>query len=931
MIKGQIMSSDDEKVDEIELKAAERKDATEEEKVRVDEAEKRYQVARELEEHPVFKSLKIATANTDVSIMLDAIVDRYFEFVGGSNDTLAEFNVDSALIQMALDQTIYLISMDENGVVLAENGTIDEEATRAQQEAKRVDHLSVSTTELTYEQKMEAFRKALDEGPSNKEQDIRENMNPNVRKLYDDLQRMNERDLAMFFETDAGKQQLKDALDNKETDKNISNNRKKSNLVDKEDVMVNALQARFYQLSTLKKGEITSEVKQEMLDCLKELQKYSKGAAKKLVDPETGKIKASKVLEDYTEYVNSYSEKENESVLKRYGATQINKVYKVKELDPKSKREVLEAALSLYMQKGETGKEKAIIVFGSLGLLKDVVQKDFETGKPIVAKTLDMEVFRNVYNSTRNGSNMSFENIVKFVQHKNSKMAAEHTEMLIEQIQNNKFTARTQESLDNENSRNSNDSNIDIKPELEEDKEQPEKPKKTVKDLFKLINTRLRANYRKTKFYRTDRNLDELFDDEVTAEERKEIIISAYKRLEIKEMQKRHDALEVARSEGRELKPGEGDIWSRKFLEDYMKSNARIFGDCIDVDENGNTKVNSNRINKYYYFTKERREELQEFYGIDVDSVIDSINEAAYHKRTPNLLVRGVIESAKDVLGVVGRRINYTKLGRLLENTVLTLTDGSTATEEIFQTKDPEYVKNESVISEIENAWEKGITLEESAKRLEQERRKPVVSKLEDIEQTEEEQKREEKAKKRRAKSFANSSKKQNKGILSILKPKKAPSIEKEEESHSIYTSKTNLEELAKISQQMGTIPAVINPNHYKVSLADEVNARPYSPYFSSTAIDRTVNELKVQQLKEGCISILSEKGLAIQEEMESWPVEALASYVAKNGGAEKLQELKDEVGYIPSAPKSIFPKLEKNLSSNDSDEKGMDDDDDVR
>lgn len=56
------------------------------------------------------------------------------------------------------------------------------------------------------------------------------------------------------------------------------------------------------------------------------------------------------------------------------------------------------------------------------------------------------------------------------------------------------------------------------------------------------------------------------------------------------------------------------------------------------------------------------------------------------------------------------------------------------------------------------------------------------------------------------------------------------------------------------------------------------------------------MKKLQIKQFQDGCISAIQARGLQT-ENMENWPVDALAKYLAENGGLEIVQGLREEFG----------------------------------
>ena len=125
------------------------------------ELNKRALLEQEILKHPLFLNMQKATRNAHMNIMVEAIVDRYFDLTSEhnilQNQEFYQVNMDT--IQMALHQTAYLISVEENGIVLEENGELDQKASLHQQEVAA--YSEALKMELRDEERKDIYEKLI--------------------------------------------------------------------------------------------------------------------------------------------------------------------------------------------------------------------------------------------------------------------------------------------------------------------------------------------------------------------------------------------------------------------------------------------------------------------------------------------------------------------------------------------------------------------------------------------------------------------------------------------------------------------------------------------------------------------------------------------------------------------------------------------------
>lgn len=909
------MSSDDEKVDEVELKAAEKSDTTEEEKNRVNEAQMRYEVAREIEETPVFKVLKKTTQDENIGLMLDVIVDRYFEN-GGTPIDPALFKVDAELVQMALRQTIYLISVEENGIVLDDTGNVDVDQTIQQQENMG----SVSIEYLEKEEKVAFFEKALDEGEKDNYK-TKDEASVTLDKFFDEWEQHTVKEMADYAKSENG---IKDkAISLGKSKEKSEQARDASHLETKEDVFVMDICGEIVDIVAVPSSQYGEDTKKKLIMALKKLEPYKEGAAKGLFNKD-GKVNLRKVIKKYQEYEREYQLKENLATLDEF------KSKKYFDLSPEEKKQYLEAAFALYHQDGGKYKREALRALAEVDVLE----------KGVTSLKIDIKKFTNEYNAVTNEKHELKPLEVKSIIFKHQReLAKENIEFLLGMIKDGTFKDQTieerkvqREKEQAEKAKNGESKTADKKLENILDGQtffsiDGIKAVQTgIKESFsEKISRRLHANYTKGKISLVDKKLDQIyskFSDEqiydnkydlksVVAEQvelikdRKweleqqrrqeagediEILDDTFSRnakakkmesektqalnnkgkddqfklskkeelkarqnartIVISEQKSLAIAMAYARSKERDKANGrDKDSAATIFLGEYMLEHTNSFGKYIDSDENG-MRINLGKINNFRKKSKingakEKREHLSDK---NLDAIIDSFQEVKLHKMTPGLILRGAYEATKDVMGVARRKVLSTFSFGMKKLGV-----GSA-----------QLMIGENRIQDLQDYINNGDS-----------------------------------------KGNGKSSDRQN-GLLDRIKRIRPLTTIVTSNSNASYEMKeSTLKRMSNISDKA----AIANgANHAPMS--DQYVLDTYKEAFkeyventsgnAGTGIvqrqDRMMADIKVKQFKDGCLSAIQAQGLPM-EDMENWPVDAVARYLVKIGKGDVVQDLREEFG----------------------------------
>ena len=681
---------------------------------------KRILVADELEQHPVFKTLKISATDNNISIMLDAIVDRYFEFSSDSNNNLQNqeyYVVSPTLIEMALAQTIYLINKTENGLVLDANGTQNVKLSNEQK-------MMASSTEMK-----EHYRKLLDDG----DKDTSE-----ILKAFDESKKASDvlvvlsnmatkEELRAYWESNEGKKVKEEVLSGEETKNDIGNSRVSSNLEKAEDVEIMQLCKEIYALSTAKK--INPTMRMSIIENLNQLEAYvgNRGAMLES-DKYPGRVDITKVLEHYVKYSKEYSTKENLKSIKGIGKLG-QKDRNWDNLTVEEKRDALEAMYTLYTEEGGKYREKAILAMSSIDGLTKIQKINWATREV----TIDEKGFLGMWNSVNDGKNVTSMRALALIFTENQRRTVDdHIDMLEQMIKDQTFKERTDEQAknhdgsekysENENSRNDSQSNVRDESRVAEEQGIIGEDEKSKEKLLSKINRRLRANYRKAKMYTVSDKVDNLFKGiSVDDEQKFNLMITAYAALlnptarMKKQLSELEDDPKIPKNVLKNMKEllqtqiidnvppvdkmaeineqinqaryfekigdqyistkvhnfvdgyqalQQADIKATKrFMEECMLKDSRLFGKIISPDENGIQKIDENKLYGFMGQLAGNKEKVAEMNslamkGIDGNAMISLFSEVAMHKRTPGYLLRGTIEATKDAFSAVSNRVN---------------------------------------------------------------------------------------------------------------------------------------------------------------------------------------------------------------------------------------------------------------------------------
>lgn len=675
---------------------------------------KRILVADELEQHPVFKTLKVSAADNNINIMLDAIVDKYFEFSSDSNNNLQNqeyYVVSPTLIEMALAQTIYLINKTENGVVLDADGTQNEILSLEQK-------MMASSTEMK-----EYYRKLLDEGEKDVSDIFQALDEPKkASEVLSKLSMFSTKEEMMYYLNSAeGKREQEEVLAGKKSDDNISKLRQDSNLETADNVEAMALAQNVYEIVTRK--NITSADKAELKEALIRLEAFGGNIGKMIAsDRVPGKVDLEKVLKMRVEYARAYTTKENLKILQSYGKLhQIGKNWDRLPID--AKQDVLDAAYALYIQEGGEHKDEALLALSSLGLT------DIDNNRNVV---LDEQAFLGFRNSLHRGRP------AKNIQKVKEEIAKNQNEMVEKQISsleqeriNGTLITRSNESLKNFNGKSELQSNIDAILELQEQLEKNNtleidddiKPyeNETKKETFiEKIEKRAKRTIASEKAdnlfngirieedekfllmsmaytllsnpnQKIKKQLDELKKDKSIPESVKKQLEDLIEPIDIEKTKSPEEMKEISKkvseiqsfgnissdsvaqkiqsfTSAYEILQGTDIKKTKEFMEEYMLKNPTVFGKIMEPNEKGVIGINSQRMGGFISNIKTASaDRLSEFAQIGVDSnmVMELFSEVAMHKKTPAYMIKGGMEIAKDSAKFLATRALTSKAGKI--------------------------------------------------------------------------------------------------------------------------------------------------------------------------------------------------------------------------------------------------------------------------
>lgn len=349
-------------------------------------------VEETVKKHPMFIAMQAATQNRNTNFMLEAIVENYFELTS-ENNTLANqefYTVNDGIVHMALQSMAYLISVEENGIVLDENGKIDKDASAEQQmqAAYSQSYRNEIATEMNQEP-VERYKEMLKAYNHTHHESLDFTYDFMGSSFYRE-QSMEKTHIALDYLYNQNSiyklsnDENKSALDNMLKDTVNSTQETKRNLLIGTKAEFNVLFNAMLYTYVLSSNNPDFN---KMAGYLEEIAKNDKKG--QFIDPETGSVDSTKVVATATKFHDAYRQKSNFEILQKFQKDKRT----FEELKPGEQNKVLSSIWSLYKQPPSPERDYA------LGVMMQVSGPSIKKGDN-QEYIIDEHRFLNLYNAT---------------------------------------------------------------------------------------------------------------------------------------------------------------------------------------------------------------------------------------------------------------------------------------------------------------------------------------------------------------------------------------------------------------------------------------------------------------------------------------------------------------------------------------------------
>lgn len=349
-------------------------------------------VEETVKKHPMFIAMQTATHNRNTNFMLEAIVENYFELTS-ENNTLANqefYTVNDGFVHMALQSMAYLINVEENGIVLDENGNFDKDASAKQQmQAAYSQALKNEIAAEMNQDPVEHYKEMLKSNDNTHKESVNFSYDIMGSSFYRE-QSMEKTHMFLDYlynqnsSNELSNDESKSALDNMLKDTVDSTQETKRNLLIGTKAEFNVLFNAMLYTYVLNNNNPDFN---KMAGYLEEIAKNDKKG--QFIDPETGSVDSTRVVKTATKFHDAYRQKSNFEILQKFQKDKRT----FEELKPDEQKKVLSSIWSLYKQPPSPERDYA------LGVMMQV-------SGPSIKKAdnqeyiIDEHRFLNLYNAT---------------------------------------------------------------------------------------------------------------------------------------------------------------------------------------------------------------------------------------------------------------------------------------------------------------------------------------------------------------------------------------------------------------------------------------------------------------------------------------------------------------------------------------------------
>lgn len=451
------------------------------------ELNKRALLEQEILKHPLFLNMQKATRNAHMNIMVEAIVDRYFDLTSEHNILQNQefYKVNMDTIQMALHQTAYLISVEENGIVLEENGELDQKASLHQQEVAA--YSEALKMELRDEERKDIYEKLII-GMDEKDKRLAEDYLNSFSFL--EFSQSHELLLNALLQNEScplsqeeWKQVSKKVVENTELNESQEQLEDELFIENEKDFITisNALKYTSMLNSKVKDfsrmGTFINEIK-------------ANDEKNRFIDEETGEFSAAKVEEFGLRYYANFTKRNSFKELKDF--CERNEDFD--SMDAKSQKTILTAIYSLYKMPSCHERDAAIVAMGRIS--PNSIDK---------RGIINEEKFLNLYNATEKGTK-TFEEMETAITKKNYANLLSFARGMREQIRAGEFPT------------------IDIP-----DGATLEQSREMKREFRKKMKEKNKPKFHKDTHEKLENEIDRLIRDNNLQGDRNDLVVAAYK------------------------------------------------------------------------------------------------------------------------------------------------------------------------------------------------------------------------------------------------------------------------------------------------------------------------------------------------------------------------------------------------------------------
>lgn len=349
-------------------------------------------VEETVKKHPMFIAMQNATKGKNTNFMLKAVVENYFELTS-ENNILANrefYTVNDSIIYSALHGMAYLISAEENGIVLDENGEYDSKASAEQQRQAVYSRALKNEIDAELQNETVEYYKEILKSNDNTSKDSLNFPFDMVGSSFYREQSMEKTHIALDYLYNQNSiyklsnDENKSALDNMLKDIVNSTQETKRNLLIGTKAEFNILFNAMLYTYVLSSNNPDFN---KMAGYLEEIAKNDKKG--QFIDPETGSVDSTKVVATATKFHDAYRQKSNFEILQKFQKDKRT----FEELKLGEQNKVLSSIWSLYKQPPSPERDYA------LGVMMQVSGPSIKKGDN-QEYIIDEHRFLNLYNAT---------------------------------------------------------------------------------------------------------------------------------------------------------------------------------------------------------------------------------------------------------------------------------------------------------------------------------------------------------------------------------------------------------------------------------------------------------------------------------------------------------------------------------------------------